>query len=105
MTAMTPALRCELRHAATIIRDALTGTSPADPTALTSAHTTLTQRRDDSSGPARHAIAHYLQHDTGRRGPHVLHQAALQLATALGVETNTDQPATRWIQPSLLDPD
>jgi hypothetical protein len=104
MTAMTPALRYELRHAANVILDALTGTHPANPAALDSAHTTLTQRRDDTTGHTRQTIDHYLHHDTWRRGPHVLHQAALQLAAALDVPPRTEPPATRWVQPSLFDP-
>jgi len=63
---MTPALTAELRHAATIVRDAVAGTHPADATAIASAHNTLTQRRPDTRDPVRAAIDDYLDDNTWR---------------------------------------
>ena len=104
MAAMTPALRAELRHAATIIRNAIAGHHPADPTALASAHNTLTQRRLDACGDIRQAIDHYLDHDTWQHGPHTLHQAALDLANTLGVPELHDTRARNWVQMTLFEP-
>jgi hypothetical protein len=103
MAAMTPALRAELRHAATIIRNAIAGDQPADPVALASAHNTLNQRRLDTGGDARQAIDHYLDDDTWRHGPHPLHQAAMDLAQTLGVHELPEQSARYWVQMSLFD--
>jgi hypothetical protein len=103
MAAMTPALRAELRHAATIIRNAIAADIPADPAALGSAHNTLSQRRLDACGDARRAIDHYLDDDTWQHGPHMLHQAAIDLAEALGVPALLDTRARRWVQMTLFD--
>jgi hypothetical protein len=102
MPVMTPALRAELRHAATIIRDAIAGDRPGDPAALTAAHRTLTQRRGDADDATRTAIDHYLDDDTWRHGPRPLHQAALALADRLGV-TPLEPSTRRWFQPTLFD--
>jgi hypothetical protein len=103
MAAMTPALRAELRHAATIIRNAIAGDHPADPTAVASAHNTLNQRRHDTCGDARRAIDHYLDHDTWQHGPHILHRAALDLAKTLGVPALRDTTARHWVQMRLFE--
>ena len=103
MAAMTPALRAELRHAATIIRNAIAGDHPADPTALASAHNTLNQRRLDACGDVRRAIDHYLDNETWQHGPHTLCQAALELARALGVPELHDTRARHWVQMTLFE--
>jgi len=103
MAAMTPALRAELRHAATIIRNAIAGEEPADPTALASAHNTLQQRRLDACGDIRRAIDHYLDDDTWQHGPHTLHQAALELAGTLGVPELPDTRTRPWVQMTLFE--
>ncbi len=79
--AVTPALLVELRHAASIIHNALTGRRAANPAALAAGHDTLHQRRRETSGPVRDAIDHYLHHDTWQHGPHTLRRAAQRLAT------------------------
>ena len=81
MPAMTPALTAELRHAATMIRNAIAGDHPADPAAVAAAHNTFNQRRLDACGDVRDAIDHYLDDDTWQHGPHMLRsRAALELA-------------------------
>ena len=103
MAAMTPALRAELRHAATIIRNAIAGDHPADPSALASAHNTLNQRRLDARGDVRQAIDHYLDDDTWQHGPHTLLQAALELAGTLGVQELHDTRTRHWVQMALFE--
>lgn len=102
MPAMTPALRAELRHAATIIRDAITADHPADPATLVAAHRTLTQRCADADIATQAAIDRYLDTDTWRHGPHSLCQAVGVLADVLGVGSR-DTPPRRWYQPTLFD--
>ena len=100
---MTPALTAELRHAATVLRDAVAGSRPADPVAVASAHNTLTQRRAHTRGPVRDAIDHYLDDDTWHHGPTVLRHAALELARQLGVPPPAGAASRTWIQPRLFD--
>lgn len=102
MPAMTPALRAELRHAATVLRDAVAGDHRANPAALAAAHRTLTQRRHDTDPATRAAIDQCLDDDTWRHGPQLARDAVLALADHLGVDPLDPQPA-RWHQPTLFD--
>ena len=101
---MTPALLAELRHAATVIRDAVAGGSSIDSAALASAHNTLIQRRHHTGGPVRDAIDHYLDDDTWHQGPIVLRHAGLQLARELGIAAPPEPDQPRWVQPRLFEP-
>lgn len=77
----------ELRHAARTIHNATTSTQPANPTEILAAHNILARHRHHTTGTARAAIDHYLDHTTWQHGPLHLQAAIHQLADALNATT------------------
>ncbi len=94
----------ELRHAATAIRDAVTGTRPANPDILAAAHTTIARCRPDTTGPVRAAIDHLLNEATWHDGPFTLHQAITHLAHVLDIPPHDTSHISEQLVLPLTDP-
>lgn len=92
-----------LQAAARTIYIAIIGTTPADPIAITTAHTTITRHRHRATGPTRHAIDHYLDDTTWQQGPIAVHIAIHQLADALNTLPSPDTGVAEQLQ--LFEPD
>ncbi len=90
MSAMTPALIAELRDATAVIYAAACRAHTAETSAVTTAHRTLVDRRNDVIGDLLASVCAYLDRHTWEGGPFVLRQAIIDLARTAGL--NIEDP-------------